>query len=415
SSFPVECNPSPLPTGRVLSGVILEVRDVSAHKSLEAQLHQSQKMEAFGQLAGGVAHDFNNLLTIIMGYSEMILSQMTKDDPKREMVADIHHAGDRAATLTRQLLAFSRKQVLEPKIVELNGAVGSVEKMLRRLIGEDIVVTCVLRPVAKVKVDPGQLEQVILNLAVNARDAMPRGGRLTIETAEIQWAEDDPSRVPECPAGKYVLLSIADTGSGMTPEIRTRIFEPFFTTKGVGKGTGLGLATVFGIVKQSEGHILVDSELGQGTTFKIYFPAAEQANEGAETESKGQARGGHERVLIVEDEAPVRQLAKISLERFGYRVLEAASGAAAIAAFEAIGGEIDLLMSDVVMPAMSGRELAEILCQRKPGLRVLFVSGYNDDAIVRHGVVQSERAFLQKPYSYLDLAKKVRELLDGAT
>ncbi len=379
--------------------------DITERRHLEEQLRQSQKMEAVGQLAGGVAHDFNNLLTVISGNSEMLLGHMAADDPFRANVADIRHAGERAASLTRQLLAFSRKQILEPKILDLNDIVAGTEKMLRRLIGEDIVLTCFLSPDPyRVKVDPGQMEQVIFNIAVNARDAMPKGGRLTIETLNMAGT-----------AARSVLLSIRDTGCGMTPEVASRVFEPFFTTKGPGKGTGLGLATVYGIVRQSGGEIEVRSAPGTGTTFEILLPACEEAP-AARVGSDARLRAvphGTETILLVEDEEAVRRIVKLVLEASGYAVLEASNGQEALEVARGLGRAIHLVVTDVVMPEMSGRELAERLRSQAPSLRVLFISGYTDDAVMRHGVVDRGEAFLQKPFSPLSLAKKVREVLDA--
>jgi PAS domain S-box-containing protein len=382
--------------------------------AMEEQLRQSQKMEAIGALAGGVAHDFNNLLTVITGHCELLQMDMSENDPTRHSLGDIHDAARRAASLTRQLLAFSRKQILEPKVLGLNEIVDNLEKMLRRLIGEDVVLTTVLSPnTSAVRVDPGQMEQVVINLAVNARDAMPQGGRLTIETRDIELNEAYNRLNPDVKLGRYTLLSITDTGCGMTPEVKTRIFEPFFTTKGPGKGTGLGLATVFGIVKQSEGHIQVYSELGVGTCFKIYLPAVEAKAGAAQSESgTGTARQGSETILLVEDEEGVRQIAKLILEKHGYKVLEGSDGRKALAIAESFKGPIDLVLTDVVMPAMSGTRLIELVRARHSRVKVLFMSGYTDDAMVRHGLIEAKAAFLHKPFSAVALAKKVREVLD---
>jgi PAS domain S-box-containing protein len=389
------------------------VRDISERKTLETQLRQSQKMEAFGQLAGGVAHDFNNLLTVISGYSDILLTTLPPDDVNREMIDEIRRAGDRATSLTRQLLAFTRQQVLEPRIVDLNEILKDTESMLRRLIGEDVQFASVLREdISSVTVDPGQMEQVLLNLAVNARDAMPRGGKLTIETNEVDLLDEYVRQHPDARAGRFVMLAISDTGSGMTAEVKSRIFEPFFTTKG-GKGTGLGLAVVQGVVKQSGGAIEVYSEAGVGTTFKIYLPASSGERSMPVEPLLQRSPRGRETILLVEDEEGVRQLAVVALQRFGYQVLTAPSGKAALQFMAAHHDEVHLLVTDVVMPGMSGRQLAETLQETHSGLKVLFLSGYTDDAVVRHGVLQANVAFLQKPFTPASLARKVREVLDN--
>jgi two-component system cell cycle sensor histidine kinase/response regulator CckA len=389
------------------------VRDVSEKKRLESQLHQSQKMEAFGQLAGGVAHDFNNLLTVISGYSDLLLTRLPPDDPKKKMVDQIHRAAERAASLTRQLLAFSRQQVLEPKVLDLNTIVTDIEKMLRRLIGEDVQFTTVLAPaINAVKVDPGQIEQVIMNLAVNARDSMPQGGQLSIETKNAELDESYTNAHPEARPGRFVMLAISDNGCGMTPEVKARIFEPFYTTKSVGQGTGLGLAVVHGIIKQSGGNIDVYSEVGIGTTFRIYLPTVQQPAAGTQSEAPELASQGCETILLVEDEESVRELATLVLQGCGYTVMTAPEGLAALQLMATCRQKIDLLLTDVVMPRMGGRKLAETLLAQHPELRVLFMSGYTDDAVVRHGVLQANANFLQKPFTPNSLAKKVRDVLD---
>lgn len=389
--------------------------DITGIKLLEEQFRHSQKLEAFGQLAAGVAHDFNNLLTIINGYSDLLLDCMAPGDPMREMVGEIHKAGDRSAGLTRQLLAFSRKQVLAPRILDLNEVVSATEKMLRRLIGEDVrLITSRAPSLWQVKADPGQVEQVLMNLAVNARDAMPQGGRLTIETHNVELDDVYARTHPDASAGSYVLLSITDTGGGMPAEVRSRIFEPFFTTKEAGKGTGLGLATVYGIVRQSGGHVDVASEVGVGTTFKVYLPRTEAGPKETVDRAKYLAPPhGPETILLVEDEDGVRDLARIYLVRCGYTVLEAANGAEATRIVAEYDGPIHLLVTDVVMPGAGGRMVSEVVIKRHPKVRVLFISGYTDDAVIRHGVLREETNFLQKPFTPLKLATTVREVLDA--
>lgn len=385
--------------------------DQTERRSLEAQLLQSQKMEAIGQMAGGIAHDFNNLLTIILGYAEVLLSTTPPGSPGASMLAGIQDAGERAANLTLQLLAFSRKQILAPRLLNLNTVVRDAERMLSRLIGEDIEIVTDLRPtLSQIRIDPGQLQQVIINLAVNARDAMPTGGRLAIATSEVEIAEPQTALL-DCRPGRYVALTIADTGTGMTPEIQGRIFEPFFTTKGHGKGTGLGLPTVFGIVKQSDGAIEVASQIGAGTSFRILFPAVPEQLP-ASPSVHPEARSGSETILVVEDEPNVRQIARVALQTHGYRVLDAAGTREALRLIESAKSPIDLVITDVVMPEMSGRELADQLRSAHPAIRVLFMSGYTDDAVLRHGVSDATGDFLQKPFRPHDLVRKVRDLLD---
>ena len=381
---------------------------------LEEQLHQSQKMEAIGQLAGGVAHDFNNLLTIVSGYSQLLLSQKDLSDPVREKIHEISQAGDRAASLTRQLLAFSRKQVLEPMVLDLNALVTGVEKMLRHTIGADIDLGTALDPsLARVTADPGQIEQIILNLAVNARDAMPHGGKLTIETANVELDESYTRTHATAKPGSYVMLAVSDTGCGMAPEVMNRVFEPFFTTKGPGKGTGLGLATVYGIVQQSGGHIGLYSELGRGTTFKVYLPRTEaQVPSGESRQETRVLPAGSETLLLVEDDAAVRTLSRGVLEMSGYTVLEANVGREALRICERHSGPIQMVITDVVMPEIGGRMLVEQISALRPGIKVLYVSGYTDDTVIRHGVLEEGTAFLQKPFTPVALANKVRDVLD---
>ncbi|HEX6187539.1 MAG TPA: PAS domain S-box protein [Pyrinomonadaceae bacterium] len=390
-------------------------RDVTARKQLEEQLRQSQKMEAIGQLAGGVAHDFNNLLTAIIGYSGLALQRMEADSPLKPYIEEIRKAGDRAANLTRQLLAFGRKQILQPLPLNLNDVITDLNKMLRRMIGEDIRLSARLDPdLKKVKADRGQIEQVLMNLVVNARDAMPRGGSLTIETANIQIEEEYAGRHIGVSSGAYVMLAVSDTGTGMDHETEARIFEPFFTTKEKGKGTGLGLSTVYGIVKQSGGNIWVYSEPGHGTTFKIYLPQVDDQVKTVEAKPEETSiPSGSETVLLVEDEEVVRGLAQRILEDAGYRVITANGGEEAVNWCADHADTIHLLLTDVVMPDTSGKELAERLTSLRPQTKVLFMSGYTDEAIVHHGVLDSNVEFLQKPFTPRALSRKVRQVLDG--
>jgi PAS domain S-box-containing protein len=389
------------------------VRLIEREHAKEEQLRQSQKMEAVGKLAGGIAHDFNNLLTAITGYSELSLREINADTPLHSKISEIKKAGDRAASLTRQLLAFSRKQILQPKVLDLNAVIPEMEKMLRRLIGEDIVLETLLDAgLGQVKADPGQIEQIVMNLCVNARDAMPDGGRLTIQTNNIHLTQSYRNQQVLIREGRYVMLSVTDNGWGMDAETQARIFEPFFTTKELGKGTGLGLSTVYGIVKQSEGAIWVYSEVGKGTTFKIYLPRVDQPNsQEVATESRAVPHG-HETILVVEDEDIVRALATEILKQQGYRVLSAINGEDGLRRFKEFDGAIDLLITDVVMPRMSGRELAENVALIRPETRILYMSGFTDDAIVRHGVLDDGVFFIQKPFSPDALALKVRTVLD---
>ena len=399
------------------AGVECIARDVTERRQLEEQLRQAQKMEAVGRLAGGIAHDFNNLLTAINGFGDLALDILPPDHPARAMVAEIRKAGDRAAGLTRQLLAFGRRSVVAPQVLDLNAVVRESESLLGRLLGEHLVLTADLDPtLPRVAADPGQIQQLVMNLAVNARDAMPEGGRLTISTQVAGVARAGLARDPDVPAGEYAVLSVADTGCGMTAEVKARIFEPFFTTKGPGKGTGLGLATVYGIVRQSGGHIAVESEPGRGTEFRVYLPVArgDEASEPPPVVTP-MPRRGRETVLVAEDESAVRALARRTLESSGYTVLEAADGEAAIGVAAAYRGTIDLLVTDVVMPRLGGRQLAEALTSRRPGLRVLFMSGYTDDGALLDGVRDAAVAFLPKPFAPVALVRKVREVLDGSS
>lgn len=388
------------------------IRDVTERRQLEEQLRQTVKMEAIGQLAGGVAHDFNNLLTIISGYGQLL--EESVEPRSREYVTEILKASDRAASLTRQLLAFSRRQILAPQVLDLNSIVVNMEKMLKRLIGEHIELATVQQAnLGRVKADAGQIEQVVLNLAVNARDAMPDGGKITIETANVDLDEAYSRSHSTVVPGPYVMLAISDTGEGMTNEIMTHIFEPFFTTKEKGKGTGLGLSTVYGIVKQSAGNVWVYSELGRGSTFKVYLPRISETATLAPTASAPESIRGTETILLVEDEAPVRSLVRETLQSYGYNVLEAQGADHAISIFQEYNDPIHLLLTDVVMPQVSGKELAKRMSPAHPEAEILFMSGYTDNAIVRHGVLDANTFFLQKPFMPKTLVTKVREVLDA--
>jgi len=395
--------------------------DITARKKTEEalsrseeQLRQAQKMEAVGKLAGGVAHDFNNLLTAIIGHSEMCLRRLTREDGLYSHVEQIQKAGDRAAGLTRQLLAFSRKQILQPKVIDLNSIVGDLSLMLQRLIGEDIDLMMRLATnVGKVKADPNQVEQVLMNLAVNARDAMPNGGKLTIETSNVYLSDEFAGDHVTVASGHYVMLAVSDSGVGMDAATKARIFEPFFTTKEVGKGTGLGLSTVYGIVKQSGGSIWVYSELGSGTTFKIYLPLVADQVEQVETRRQAILKG-EGTILLVEDEDVVREMVAETLKDCGYMVLIASDGPAALDLSDEFSGEIKLMLTDVVMPQMSGRQLTEKLSPKRPSMKVLYMSGYTDDAIVHHGVLEEGTAFIGKPFSPDALVLKIGELLGAS-
>ncbi len=391
------------------------VREITEQKRLEEQLRQAQKMDAVGRLAGGVAHDFNNLLGVILGYGELLLRRMDVRDPLRGKVQEMLKAGERAAGLTRQLLAFSRKQILQPKVLDLAAVVDDMSRMLARLIGEDItLVTATREGLLRVRADPSQLEQILMNLAVNARDAMPGGGSLTIETSAEEIGEAYAA-LHDLRPGWYTLLTVTDTGTGMNPDTVSHLFEPFFTTKEEGKGTGLGLATVYGIVKQSDGHIAVSSDPGRGTTFRIYLPSVRDAPLAAPAPARDiTLPSGSETVLLVEDSDALREVAREILEELGYRVIEAPSSEKALEQARHLEGSIHLLLTDVVMPGMSGRELWERLSPSRPECRVLFMSGYTDDAILQHGVLESEAGFLSKPFSSATLARKVRQVLDRA-
>jgi PAS domain S-box-containing protein len=392
-----------------VAAIVITARDVTDRRLLEEQLRQAQKMEAVGQLAGGVAHDFNNLLTAILGYCHLMLDDIPDGDPLRVDLLEIQSAGDRAAALTRQLLAFSRRQMLQPQIADINALVRQFEKLLHRLIPEHVELTTALAPdLNRVTVDPASVEQILVNLTVNARDAMPAGGRLTIETANVEL--DDGDTHVAMPAGHYVMLAVRDTGRGMDAATRARVFEPFFTTRDQGRGSGLGLATVYGIVKQSDGHIWVDSEPGHGTTFKVYLPSTSRSPAVRTAPGSGDAAAG-ETVLLVEDEDAVRSLARAVLLRRHYVVLEARHGVEALLVAERHADDIHLLVTDVVMPHMSGGELAKRLGALRPFMKTLFMSGYSDHALV-HDPLTRGFAVLQKPFTPDVFARKVRSILD---
>lgn len=391
-------------------------QDITERRSLEQQLHQSQKMEAVGRLAGGVAHDFNNILTVIIGYSDFLLDNMKEEELRTDLM-EIKKGGERAASLTRQLLAFSRRQVLQPRLLNLNVVINDIEKMLQRLMGEDIEYLSVLAPaLGKVRVDPGQIEQVIMNLAVNARDAMAHGGKLTIETANVtlneQYAQDHEAAIPP---GPYVMMAVSDTGSGMTPETKAHLFEPFFTTKEHGKGTGLGLSMVYGIVKQSGGFVWAYSEVGLGSTFKIYLPQVTEAGDLAAPagQAVSASMAGSETILLVEDEPAIRKLIALTLKKNGYKVLQATRGAEAVSLSGQFKEPIHMLLTDVVMPQMNGPELAAQLSPLRPDMRVLYMSGFTDHAVLDHRLLSQKAIFLQKPFTPETLARKVRDVLDA--
>ena len=412
AEFPVEVSLSTVET-EVGPFAIAFISDISVRKTLEEQLMHAQKMEAVGRLAGGVAHDFNNMLTVIAGYSRMIQDELSTLDPLSCYAEEILKAADRAAALTDQLLAFSRRQIMQPRVINLNAVIGQTENMLRRLIGEDIQLVISLgADTGNIRSDPNHIEQAIVNLALNARDAMPLGGRIGIETSNAQIDETYAKTHMGVKPGEFVMIAVSDNGHGMDSATRQNIFEPFFTTKQRGKGTGLGLSTVYGMVKQSGGDIWVYSEPGQGTTFKLYFPRVlEPASPGLTEDPRHPRPGGDETVMLVEDEAQVRDLEARILRQLGYTVLAAANGAEAMDTSRAYSGEISLLVTDVVMPKMSGKQVADALLSSRPGLRILYLSGYTENTVVHHGVLDSGVDFLTKPFSREALARKIREIL----
>lgn len=387
--------------------------NVTERQNLEKQFLQAQKMEAVGRLAGGVAHDFNNALGVITGYAQLLVPTLSPEDPRRKQVEEIGKAGKRAASLTRQLLAFSRQQVIRPVLLDLNAVVTDVDDMLRRLIGEDIDLAIVPDSKLKsIKADPGQIEQILMNLAVNARDAMPQGGKLIVETANSEVGEAYVRLHPFVKPGKYIVLSVSDTGCGIPKDLQAHIFEPFFTTKEPGKGTGLGLSTVYGIVKQNNGHITLYSEVGQGTTFRIYLPQFEEPVATVSIDAPRPLPRGAETVLLVEDEDGMRELARECLQSRGFVVLEARDGKMAMEIAESHSGPIHLLLSDLIMPGMSGRELAEKLSLLRPEMKLLYMSGYTHDLITQHGVLEAGTALIEKPFSIEDLLTRIRDMLD---
>jgi two-component system, cell cycle sensor histidine kinase and response regulator CckA len=404
-------------TNEELLRVIAEqIKTEKALQRSQEQLQHAQRLEAVGRLAGGIAHDFNNLLSVVLGYSISIATELPAGSALRADVEEIRRAGERAAELTQQLLAFGRQQVLEPRVIDLNEVMLRIERMIRRIVGEDIeLVTIPHTPLWKVKVDPGQIDQVILNLVINARDAMPDGGRLTIETGNLVFDEDYAQVNLGAAPGAHVVLSVSDTGIGIDKETQAKVFEPFFTTKEKGKGTGLGLSTVFGIVKQSGGHIWLYSELGKGTTFKLCFPRT--ADEGDSLLPAASVPApvprGTETVLLVEDDAQLRALARTLLVRQGYHVIDAPTPVEALRICNGYSGSIALLVTDVIMPQMNGRELARKVLETRPDTKVLYMSGYTDNAIVHNGILDPDLAFLQKPITPDVFARKVRKVLDG--
>ncbi len=403
-----------LDDGGQFEGALCLVTDLTDHYRLEEQFRQAQKLEAVGRLASGVAHDFNNLLTAITGYADVLLAELPPDDPHRQDVEQISRAADRAAGLTAQLLAFSRRQITQPAVVDLNQVVHDTERMLRRLLGEDIEFAILPgAELARIRADPGQVTQVLMNLVVNSRDAMPRGGSVTIETANVALEANALTAFPHLRPGPYVMLAVTDTGTGMTPETRARLFEPFFTTKEPGRGTGLGLDAVYGIVRQNGGAIQVESEVDAGTTIRIYFPLVEGDEARPPAQPEAASLRGTETILLVEDEPELRRLVRRMLERLGYTLLEARHGRDGLLRLEEHPGEIHLLLTDVVMPEMTGPELVRRALSRRPGLRVLYLSGYTGTEWLGYGLQDTPAMLIQKPFSALTLARRVREVLDA--
>jgi len=416
TSLDISVSAAPLvgPDGAPI-GAVAVVTNITERKRMESQLRQSQKMEAVGRLASGIAHDFNNLLTVITGYTEMLLRSLPEDTRPRAWTQEVLQSSEKASALTKQLLAFSRQQVAHPKLLDINPVVTSMSNMLRRLIGENIELNIVLNSdLGMVRADPSQIEQIIINLVVNARDAMlDRGGRITIETSVADLGPDYTQTHFSIEAGRYVSLAVTDTGAGMTQVTKTHLFEPFFTTKEVGKGTGLGLSTIYGIVKQNNGDIWVYSEVGKGSTFKVYLPSVDSPPESADVVRETIVASGNETILLVEDEAGLRDLTRELLERFGYTVLPAASSQEAIQLASLHPGSIHLLLTDVVMPKASGRDLSDWLRRLRKHTRVLYMSGYPAETVVQHGILDPNVAFLEKPFTPESLAAKVRETLDA--
>lgn len=414
AELPIEDSAAPIrdDSGN-LRGAIMVFRDVTSRRQLEEQLNHAQKMDAVGRLAGGVAGDFNNLLTVITGFAELLRAELADNEPSRRFADEIMYASDRAAGLTRQLLAFSKGQNTQPRLLDLNGLLGNMEPMLRRLVGDEVEL--ILLPgadIGRIKADPAQVEQVVMNLATNARDAMPGGGKLVVETANVEFEDETSAMKVGVKPGNYVMLAISDTGIGMDGETRSRLFEPFFTTKKPGQGSGLGLSTVYGIVKQSDGHITVYSQVGAGTIFEIYFPRIAESEEKLHS-GKRREQMGSETILLVDDEEGVRKLVFAILQSHGYEVIEANNGQTALAAYEKNKHKIDLVLTDVVMPLMNGFELGERLCEERPEIKILYMSGYRDNPI-GNSPGEANRAFLHKPFTPDTLVQKVRQLLDFA-
>jgi two-component system cell cycle sensor histidine kinase/response regulator CckA len=414
TEFPVEISLGPLQTGDelLISSIVV---DISARKKMEKQLRLSQRMEAIGELAGGVAHDFNNLLAVILGCADIVLDALPAEHPAAKKIETIRQAGSSAADLTRQLLAFSRQQMLQPRVLDLKEVIDKIQVLLRRLIGENIEIRVSLEPsLGCVKADPGQIEQVLLNLCVNARDAMPKGGRLTIAVRNVVLDDSFRDERLMVVPGPYVMLTVEDTGCGMNRETQARIFDPFFTTKEVGKGTGMGLATVYGIVKQSGGYIWVYSEVGKGSVFKVYLPFVNESPQlTPQKDTDASSLRGTETILLAEDSDSLREMAKEYLESVGYSVIESASGKDALERAKEFNGIIHLLLTDIVMPEMSGPELAAEVAGSRPGIKIIYTSGYTDGAIARQGILDPAVAFIQKPYRPKALGRKIREVLDG--